>query len=514
MDALDIRSLGRVTLERAVMRREEESWLTSDVFVVEHYSLSDPSAPQMHDLHDEVEVEIADQAHRNQILEAVALHRHDAPTEAVAMVTQEPAAEDDDEIDDESIERVLSEHIEMLAVDDQRAVATETTIVVETTMIDPEEERVVYSPSAPVAVLEFVSEASMDDESDGDEVISDDELFVVDTTGITGSSSPRADDLLFVIDTTGNADTTSDTIIYDTPAAPSTSRAPPRQRTLDEEAIVYRPRLINDPVASSSSSRAPPPANNFELRGVYVDPRVGMNRKDRKAAKREKRTRNKRARRKAGGGNGNGALHIASDGSDLDWGSDGPPKILSVSGSHDLVGDEELDPDLDDAALERYTASMARIRADNAAMAYMDSDSDEWDDEDMEEMKETKKEMAGARLESEEDDDDDDDDEDSSGDDFTALADAYSEDEFASDGEAKLFNGVTKWDDSDESDDDEEAAEIDENNAWFLDSMESALDGGAMAASRKERKAVFRAVATGSFNDDFAIGEPRIGHPR
>lgn len=504
--ALECGASGLCKLAFAAVLREKGRRLTPDVYVVEHYPMSDPSAPQMHDLHDDVEVEIANEADRAQALYAVASHRHEAPVGVASVVTQpskEPqTAGADTSLDDETIERVLSEHIETLVVDDSHIVVTETSIVIDANVdTDEEDEQVVYSPSAPVTVLEISpGEATMDgktDEEEADEVIPDDELFVVDTTGIEPS---LPDDSLFIIDTTGEGNTTADTILYDSPAVPSTSRAAPPPPTLDDESIVYRPRLIEDPVASSS--RAPLPPSNFELRDVYVDPRVMMTRKDRKAAKREKRARNKRSRRKAGGGTGD--LRIASDGSDLDWGSDGPPKVLAVLGDDDVVGDEELDPDLDDAALAKYTAGMARIRADNAAMAYMESDSDEWDEDDMEE---TRREIAVAGSDSEDDDDDDDEEEDESSDeDFTALADAYSEDEFASDGEAKLFTGVTQWNDSDD-DDDEEAEEIGDNNAWFLDSMESALDGGAMGATRRERNAVFRAVANGSFNDDMPIGE-------
>jgi hypothetical protein len=463
-----------------VVKRDGESSaereeLTSDVFVVEHYPLSDPSAPQMHDLHDDVEVDIADPADRIKALGALSAHRH------------ETHEHDDDVVDDEEIERVLSEHIETLVVDDSCAVITETAIVVE------DEEVVAYSPSAPVEALPASDPIVADSEEEDDvQALADDALFEVDTAGTSGLGG-MDDDALFTVDTIGAASRGAPTILYDAPAQPIPTRQAPPQPTIDEEIIVFKPRTIEDPVASSS--RAPPQASDFELTRVYVDPRV-MNRKERKKAKREKRARNKRQRRKLGGGNGD--FHLASDGSDLDWGSDGPPKILSVDAG-DPVGDEELDPELDDEALARYLAGTDRIREDNAAMAYMDSDSDEWDDEDMEQ---TRLEIE-ARSDTDSDDDDDDE---SSENDFNALADAYSEDEFASDGEAKLFSGVTQWNDSD----DDDAEEVDDNNAWFIDSMEAALDGGAMAKSRKERNAVFRAVANGSFNDDFPSGEPRL----
>ncbi|BEI93595.1 uncharacterized protein CcaverHIS019_0600540 [Cutaneotrichosporon cavernicola] len=441
-----------------------------DVFVVEHYPLSDPSAPQMHDLHDDVEVDIADLATRDQVLGVVAAHRH------------ETTEHDDDVADDEEIERVLSDHIQMLVVDDLHAVVAETAIIVE------DEEVVAYSPSAPVGVLGPVSNPLPVSSSEDDDVqaMTDDDLFAVDTAGTSGLSE-MADDDLFAVDTAGAASTVS--ILYDAPTQPPPAPKAPPKPTIDEETIIFQPRIIEDPIASSS--QAPLPTTNFELTRVNIDSRV-LNRKERKKAKREKRSRNKRARRQNGGGNGD--FHLASDGSDLDWGSDGPPKILSVDAG-DPVGDEELDPDLDDATLARYLAGTERIREDNAAMAYMESDSDEWEDEDMEE---TLREIAGRRDTDSEDDDDDDNE--SSENDFNALADAYSEDEYASDGEAKMFSGVTKWNDSDD-----EAPEVGDDNAWFIDKMEAALDGGAMAQSRKERNAVFRAVANGSFDGDFPL---------
>ncbi|CAK9779423.1 hypothetical protein CC85DRAFT_289648 [Cutaneotrichosporon oleaginosum] len=437
-----------------------------DIFVVEHYPLSDPSAPQMHHLDDDVEVDIQDPANRAQALAAISAHRH------------ETHEHDDDVVDDDEIERVLSEHLDTLVVEDSHAIITERTAI----FVEEEEVITSYSPSAPVSALELAPlHIAVDSSEDNDiQALADEALFEVDTTGTIGLDVV-ADDALFTVDTTGDVEPSA-SILYDIPLQSAAPVAP--RLSIDEETIIFKPRVIEDPVASSS--RAPPQASDFELTRVGVDPRVVMSRKERKKAKREKRARNKRQRRKLGGGNGD--LHIASEGSDLDWGSDGPPKMLSLSAG-DPVGDEELDPDLDDEELARYVTGVERIREDNAAMAYMDSDSDEWDDEDMEE---TRREIeARSDTDSEEDDE-------SSENDFNALADAYSEDEYASDGEVKMFSGVTRWNDSDS-----EAEEVEDDNAWFIDSMEAALDG-AMAQSRKERKAVFRAVANGSFDSDFA----------
>lgn len=99
---------------------------------------------------------------------------------------------------------------------------------------------------------------------------------------------------------------------------------------------------------------------------------------------------------------------------------------------------------------------------------------------------------------SDEEDEDDDDDEDDSeeGDDsnvnaFAALQDAYDQQEESPD-EDSYFQGNNTWNSEDEA-------------SWFAESMEDALDGGAMAASRKERKAVFRAVQNGTFDTELPI---------
>lgn len=71
------------------------------------------------------------------------------------------------------------------------------------------------------------------------------------------------------------------------------------------------------------------------------------------------------------------------------------------------------------------------------------------------------------------------------------MQEAYDQEEESPD-EDSYFQGNNTWNTEDEE-------------TWFAESMEDALDGGVMAASRKERKAVFRAVQSGTFDADLPI---------
>ncbi|KAL1410593.1 squalene synthetase-like protein [Vanrija albida] len=535
-----------------------------DTLRVETYPLSDPSAPQMLRLADELEVEL-DGVGEREVHRAVAAAHGDAADEesveevlavvetvvveaaVVPAVEEEEAPDEPIAVDAEEETRedvVLEEAQEVVVVLEE---AQDDTVVLEDVVV---QEDVVVLEAVDVAAEDVEAEDVEAEDSDAEDVeaegsddhddftaladrfagdsdadsdadehssayvsdsppadieIDDAALFFVDTGGDAGPTSVD-DAALFFVDTGADPSTSAgpSAPLYDAPTAHALGTRPalPKQSSTAED-IIFRPKIISDPVASASTSRAP--ATAFELRDVYVDPRVTLNRKDRKAAKREKRARNKR-KQKSGRRSGGGAELAPRDDSDIDWGSDGPPprrilgivddevsKIGRTLASTDL--EDEVDPELNDEDLTRFIAGMVQIEGDRDVMDLMEHDDDEWSGS--EGKGKGKAVFADADLydsgseddDSEEDDDGDDDD------DFAQLQAAYDvSDDDSSDDDAAIerYRGQNAWEEDDEA-------------AWFADSMDAALDGGAMSSSRKDRNKIFKAVVNGSFDRDLPI---------
>lgn len=542
-----------------------------DTFVIEHYPLSDPSAPQMRDLEDGREVEIAEGTDPREVLRAVAKSHGPQgiggggddvawPTEEdfadldsmefegeeideqefSAMADQEPLGDEEEgSRSEDDVDAILSEKMETtLLVDDgasssifssertERIVYDASSASVPDTSSGIAVFNVNSQPPLPPTALETAREGIQLQLPESTEVTVDvpDNLDLHDTAAASDEPTDSPEDAshliseseeeavdednshFFFVDTTGDAAAES-SVLYDTSATAhiGMQETAPDQED-DEEAIVFMPRLITDPVASSSRHSGPSSHGAFELTSIRTDPRVSLNRKDRKAAKKEKRARNKRRGRK---GTLGGAVGPRDD-SDIDWGSDGPPNVLDIdSADSDYhLHDDEIDPELDLEVMRRFGQGMDRIQQDESAMAYMESESDEYSDID-EDVKARHQappdpfglEEGSAESESESG---------SGSDDFEALAAAYDsdgkdDDEFEEEGEAKLFTGGSGWneyvDDEEEDEDEDDEQEAKETDTdWFIRSMENALDGGAMALDRKERNRTFRSVANGSFD--------------
>lgn len=217
--------------------------------------------------------------------------------------------------------------------------------------------------------------------------ISDDE-GAEDTTIMEDTTADTSD--LFFVDT--GADTTMpiEQPLYDatTSSAPigSTSAAPAE----DEESIVFRPRLIADPVPSlpSASTSRPEASTDFELSSVYMDPRVAMSRKDKKAAKRAKRASRKSRKRQE--------ARYRQD-SDVDWGSDMEAagvvgvevdelgERFASAGLNDEEGDaareEDVDSELDYEAMARFSKGIGFGHGNSGAVGVdVETDSDEYEE--------------------------------------------------------------------------------------------------------------------------------------
>lgn len=467
----------------------------------------------MDDLRDDTEMDIGEGESPEEILGAIARSHHAHKSPVVPEEVQDTHDEQDESDDDAKLQAQLlrsEEDMDTLLAVPVVTQELSTVRITTTESYDVTPDVEVQTESATTVVI-AETEVGADDneEQDSEEDVDDSALFVIDTTGDIADTSADSD--LFFIDT-GAAPSAISVPVYEGPSSVplGADRSPAVEG--EEEAIVFKPRLITDPVTTAPNA-APrrPQTSNFELTNIYVDPRTSLSRKDRKAAKKAKRSRNKRTNRR------NHIEGMPRDDSDLDWGSDGPPaRILAVNGDDDMdalgtalagtdldieLGREaDVDPDIDLAAMARFGG--LAIGHDGDEMIEMDSDSDEWSEKDQPRREFNPADPWGVdEDESEEEDDDDDDDDLDETADFEALAAAYDTDSDEEDDDDGLFAGHQAW-----TAEDEEEAEQDEAD-WFLQSMEDALDGGVMSAGRKERKAVFKAIEQGSFDTALPTGE-------
>lgn len=375
---------------------------------------------------------------------------------------------------------------------------------------------------------------------------------------------------LFYVDTEPNTATETNSIAYDTKVGTALGTTPPRASSPEQEEIIFRPRHYPQPqpialdmaTAESSSSRLPEASKSPELSApadtpddqVEPTPQTtvaasSLNRRQKKALKREKRTRNKsksKGKSKASGKKPPTRRPKAYEGSDLDWGSDGPPSHMI---DMEMLGDSESDEELDAAILKDYLAGTKlghegdlremeeeadeeEVDSDLDLELELDSDEDEGDGEDGEgvvqegvdvavlggdvefELESDEEDNPDLETSDEEDEDDDDNDEEEE-----EEVDEDEEDDGDSSelGEIQFhLNAAALGGDSDDEDenvDDEDmfnAKDSWNDTEWFIKNMEQALDGDVDMGDRKARKALFRTIEDGDFGDDWGLGEPDL----
>ena len=274
----------------------------------------------------------------------------------------------------------------------------------------------------------------------------------------------------------------------------------------DDDEFVYQPRVFPKPQPislpapekrSASPIRMPPPLSE----GKRQEPHT-LSRKQRKAQKRDKRKANK----------GQGRQPAGLDyGSDIDWGSDGPPqKVIEMN-----MGMDE-DPELDVEVLRDYLAgTLLNAQQSESSDEIVDQQEeseeseeseeelDEDIDEDIDEVVELDEDAIviaaggdvgdGDQAEVTIDEDDDGSDSDSGS--SSALGELILED----------FDGMPLEDDSDSDDNDKEddgGWKVTEED-WFIRNMQEALEtSGIGYKQRKARNALFASIETGDFGDD------------
>lgn len=216
--------------------------------------------------------------------------------------------------------------------------------------------------------------------TDGHEGVEDTTLTIDDTTDASQ---------LFFVDTTADIAMSNDTPLYETTTTSCPVGTEPSAALHDKEDIVFRPQLIADPVSSlpSFSTSRPDASSAFELNSVYVDPRVALNRKDKKALKRAKRASRKSRKRQE--------AKMRQD-SDIDWGSD-MEKAGVVGIEVDELGhrfasagldesdqdleEQDVDPDLDFDDMAKFSRGIGFGHGNGGAVAVdMESDSDDYEE--------------------------------------------------------------------------------------------------------------------------------------
>lgn len=194
-------------------------------------------------------------------------------------------------------------------------------------------------------------------------------------------------DSLFFVDTDPIADAADHpAIVYETFAGAPLGEPAFRAPTPEEEEIVFKRRSYAqpEPIALNVAS-VPIEGSSASAENSAPAPALptSLNRRQKKALKKEKRTRNKSKGKKAAKTQKNRRRPQAYEGSDLDWGSDGPPaRMLDMEGA----GLDSDDSDIDEDVLRDYLAGtlLGGQKASGKGEENEEEDSDE-DDSDMEE---------------------------------------------------------------------------------------------------------------------------------
>ena len=324
---------------------------------------------------------------------------------------------------------------------------------------------------------------------------------------------------LFFVDTDPAAEDQNTEIVYDPTGEPlgQTVEEP------SEEEIILQPRKFAKPQPIQihvPSSGKTPAVTAIDASTQLLGAPTQISRKQKKALKKEKRRRNKSKKEKKGR-----RRQQDLEGSDVDWGSDGPPAGLldsdGMNEDEDGEGDVQVLRDYLTGTILGATVDRAEADDDNeesddsdtlamtlaydAAVETGDNEafalnSEEEDNPDIEETE------SGSSDEEEneqgEDDaaDDTEDDEDFLDSDVEGLWKLEGQDKESLNDEDldKLFSGKDSWDETE----------------WFIRNMDEALDGDIDMGNIKSRRAVFNAIENGDFGDEWDLtGELQLsGH--
>ena len=313
---------------------------------------------------------------------------------------------------------------------------------------------------------------------------------------IADEEQPAPLDDLFYIDTTPSEPVAGPSYTS-LPTVPLGTHSP--VSSSDDDEFVYQPRVFPKPQPislpapdkrSASPIRMPPPLSE----GKRQEPHT-LSRKQRKSQKRDKRKAKKGQSRQSAG---------IDYGSDIDWGSDGPPqKVIEMN-----MGMDE-DPELDVEVLRDYLAgTLLNAQQSESSDEIVDQqeeseESEEELDEDNDEVVELDEDAIAIPAEGDVGDgdqaevtiDEDDDGSDSDSGSSSALGELILED----------FDRMPLEHDSDSGDNDDEddgGWKVTEED-WFIRNMQDALEtSGIGYKQRKARNALFASIETGDFGDD------------
>ncbi|WVR05912.1 hypothetical protein IAU60_002938 [Kwoniella sp. DSM 27419] len=503
---------------------------------VEAMPMSDPSAPQMIDLRDQMEIDIMNQDPPSPLSaesslpsdddrdQSGALLRMDEQeaADALASSQQLDKLEDSDREElaqDDALEQLLASDIQAPLADDQ------TPAVTEQEPIFVEESTVTSSTLDITSAVEGLGIAAPDVENEGPEVETIPDV-VIDIQG--DIASPAVDETpLFFVDTDP-----SPALGTETPAYETTSNVPLGVSQSDsgseEEQILFVPKTYKKPKPIALSIAAPVPAAETApaFGRTFVNPKA-MSRAEKKAAKREKRRGHKSGKGKKGKAKGKAGEREARMDSDIEWGSDGPPSIImDVEGAGGISEDDDME------ILRDYmegTKLNAKTEREERLLLGEEVDEEESEDEEEEEIDLEAMRLFGQGIkglteggqeivddddegdeiedewdsddsaqsegdnDEEEDEEDEEEDDDEGEDDSSVLGELDLEgmlDESDEDLD-KLFNGTNQW--NNETD-------------WFINAMEDALDGKDLdMRDRTSRNKIFKAITDGDFGDDWGL---------
>ena len=192
-------------------------------------------------------------------------------------------------------------------------------------------------------------------------------------------------DSLFFVDTDPIADVADQpAVVYETFSGAPLGEPVVRAPSPEEEKIVFKRRSYAqpEPIALDIASVAMEGSSaSAETSAPVPALPTSLSRRQKKALKKEKRTRNKSKGKKAAKNLKNRRRLQAYEGSDLDWGSDGPPARMLDTEDAELDSD---DSDVDEDVLRDYLAGTLRGKqnASGEGEEGEEEDSDE-DDSDM-----------------------------------------------------------------------------------------------------------------------------------
>ncbi|ORX35975.1 hypothetical protein BD324DRAFT_514435 [Kockovaella imperatae] len=315
------------------------------------------------------------------------------------------------------------------------------------------------------------------------------------------SATEVVDFASFFIDTEPSA--ISEKPLYQPTPLPALRRKP--TEPAEEENIVFVPKSHSKPepvLVEESVFPSQAAAAGQHVSRALVNPHA-LSRREKKAQKKDKRGRVK------GKGKKKNKQVTIQEGSDIDWGSDGPPvDVVSVDGDVEGKGEEDMELLRDylagtllnaqDSSEEEdgYSGQEAEEPGDAGDGAADTGDGDIEDlssgEEDNPSLEDGNSWAVGFETESE------------SSDSSSELAgpsrvpqnnpyDEGSEDEDEDDIDA-MFNGRDSWNEAD----------------WFIQNMEAALDGRTLAKGKAARS-IFNSVENGDFGDEWDLNPVRKG---